>query len=105
MLQKSPGTQIYELDFQWTNFFYEQNVESWGWNRKENEGRFKHLRRLMRCTYYQDSPDHAMRDLSFCGTMKLNDIYKVHPETYYFSITFGYRNNLSSKSRESLKLP
>lgn len=40
------------------------NVESWGWNRGENEGRLDHFKRLANCDYYTDVQDTAFTDMN-----------------------------------------
>ena len=71
------------LRFQYTNLFYDQNVESWGWNRQESESRLSHLARLLRSDYYETSKDHAMPDLTPCGGVRLSENYKTLNCTYF----------------------
>lgn len=92
--------EVYEMNYQWTNIFYDQNVEAWGWNRQQNEGRLSHLMRLLKNNFYSESSDHSLYDLSPCGSLLLNDLYETHPETYYFSYTFGYKEQIRTKQRE-----
>ena len=56
--------------------------------------------RILNDDHYIENEDHAMRDLGYCKSSKLNDKYDTHEATYYFSITFGYRNNNSLKGRD-----
>ena len=88
------------------NFFYDQNVESWGWNRSPSESRFSHFLRLFRSDYYENEEDHAMKDLCHCGTIKLSQKYKTNEKTYYFALTYGYKDNVSTrKQRDVSTLP
>ena len=75
--------------------FYEQNVESWGWNRLDSESRLSYFFRLWNDDFYINNQNHAIRDLGYSESSKLNDEFETHEKTYYFSITFGYRNNKS----------
>ena len=45
-----------------------------------------------------------MPDLTPCGALRLNDKYKTNENTFYFSITFGYRNAVA-KHREIFDFP
>jgi len=64
-------SRVLKLSYQHTNFLYDFNVESWGWNRRQSESRFGHLLRLLRSDYYESSLDHAMVDLTPSGSIRL----------------------------------
>lgn len=72
-------SRVLKLSYQYGNFLYDFNVESWGWNRNQSESRFGHLRRLLRSDYYETELGHAMPDLSPCGAVRLGENYKAYP--------------------------
>ena len=79
---------------------------NWGWNRDQDEGRIAHFKRLWASNYHAESKDHAMPSLTHCAVLEFNDKYVTHPDTYYFSITQGYRQpHRKPKNRELFKLP
>jgi hypothetical protein len=68
-------SRVLKLSLQYSNILYDQNVESWGWNRGHSESRLGHLLRLLRSDYYESTKDHAMPDLAPCGTIRLSESY------------------------------
>jgi len=47
-----------------------------------------------------------MPDLTHCAALEYNETYLTHPDTFYFSITQGYRTaHRKPKNREVFKLP
>ena len=73
------------------------NVESWGWNRRENERRLHHLSRIMNDNFTIETKDLSFNDLNPAGLMKLNSIVGCEKSTYYFSITTGFKPKIYSE--------
>jgi len=48
------------------------NVESWNWNRHENEGRFSYYSRIMNDFTTTESKDRSFNDLNPAGLIRLN---------------------------------
>jgi len=96
---------VYELGFQSNPIFYDMNVEHWDWNRRENESRIAHYKRLRNCDYYTDIQDTAFTDMCPAGNIKVRDKAKTLPHIYYFSITHGLKKENVSKDREVFKAP
>lgn len=100
------GEFVYELGYQFQNsVFYDMNVEGWGWNRAASEGRCAHYKRLMKENYAVESRDLSFGDLNPAGLANLNELISAESNTYYFSITNGFRNKSYSNPRDLFKLP
>jgi hypothetical protein len=80
-------------------------VESWDWNRRENEGRIAHYKRLRNCDYYTEVQDTAFTDMNPTGCIRIRDKVKTLPNIYYFSITMGLKKENCTKAREVFKAP
>ena len=85
--------------------FYDMNVESWGWNRKEGESVFEHYERIMESDYQQTVCDTAVNDMNPVGNIKVHDKIRTESDTFYFSITNGLKSTTHTKNREVLKTP
>jgi hypothetical protein len=83
------------------------NAEGWGWNRRDNESRYTHYKRLLNSHFENEdnNNDVAFSDLNPYGLMKLNEKLKTDSNTYYFSITSGFKDTKISKAREVFKTP
>ncbi len=53
------------------------NVESWGWNRHNNESRWSHYHRLMNDHFSAESKDLSFVDLNPAGLIRLNEKVKT----------------------------
>jgi hypothetical protein len=84
---------------------YDMNVESWGWNRRENDGRIDHFKRIMNDQFSLESKDLSFNDLNPVGLIKLNSVVGCEPSTYYFSITAGFKYKYCTPNREVFTLP
>ncbi len=80
-------------------------MESWDWNRRPGESVYQHFLRILYDKYPIESKDLSFSDLNPEGLMKLNSLIGCEPNTYYFSITTGFKRNVTSQSRELFKLP
>jgi hypothetical protein len=81
------------------------NVESWGWNRKEGEGRIEYLKRIRNCDYHSEVCDTAFADMNPNGNIKVRDKIETLPHVYYFSITHGLQKKNVNNDRELFKAP
>lgn len=67
------------------------NVESWNWNRNETEGRISYYRRIMNDFSIVEGKDLSFNDLNPAGLIRLNTFVGCETDTYYFSITNGFK--------------
>jgi hypothetical protein len=106
-LKNTEKEGVKELGWQWTNFFYDMNAEGWGWNRKDGESRYRHLKRMHNAHFTKEdnNNDVAFSDLNPYGLMKLNEKIGTDSNTYYFSITTGFKDNQYTKPRDVFQLP
>lgn len=82
------------------------NAEGWGWNRREGESRYRHLKRMHNAQFNKEdnNNDVAFSDLNPYGLMKLNEKIGTDPKTYYLSITTGFKDNQYTKPRDVFQL-
>ncbi|CDW85644.1 UNKNOWN [Stylonychia lemnae] len=105
VLKQKNGDKVYQLNFQLHYLvLYDLNVEMWDWNRRTNESLYSYWKRLQEDTFQVQSKDLSFVDLNPAGMIQLNTIVQSNPNTYYFSITNGYRDNNTIKSREILRI-
>ena len=79
-----------------------------GHNRREGEGIYEYVKRVMSCEYlYREKGDFGLYDCCPCANVEINAkaARGMNQSTYYFSYAEGIRKRNVMKQREMLREP
>eukprot|EP00349_Pseudokeronopsis_sp_Brazil_P003245 CAMPEP_0202960868 /NCGR_PEP_ID=MMETSP1396-20130829/5016_1 /ASSEMBLY_ACC=CAM_ASM_000872 /TAXON_ID= /ORGANISM="Pseudokeronopsis sp., Strain Brazil" /LENGTH=147 /DNA_ID=CAMNT_0049680371 /DNA_START=946 /DNA_END=1389 /DNA_ORIENTATION=- len=104
-VEEEESARMCELKRQYSNFWFEFNLENFGLNRRKGETWKQYITRVQESELIYNSEDNAIIDLLPTKAKELNSRLKTYDHTYYFSIAFTIRDKMQAKRREFLNAP